>query len=46
MKDKLDWKIMKEFAWLRAKTCSYLTDDKDESKKAKNTKKCVIEKTT
>ena len=34
------------FVWLRAKTCSYLTDDNDESKKAKNTKKFVIKKTT
>ena len=34
------------FAWLRAKTCSYLTDDNDKSEKAKNTKKFVIKKTT
>ena len=29
MKDKLEGKIMKEFAELRAKTCSYLTDKND-----------------
>ena len=29
MKDKLEGKIMKEFAALRAKTYSYLTDKND-----------------
>ena len=29
MKDKLEGKIMKEFAELRAKTCSYITDKND-----------------
>ena len=33
---------MKEFATLREKTYSYLTDIKDENKKAKGTKKCDI----
>ena len=33
---------MKEFAALRAKTYSCLTENNDEDKKAKGTKKCVI----
>ena len=33
---------MREFAALRQKMYSYLTDDGDEDKKAKGTKKCVI----
>ena len=33
---------MKEFVALRAKTYAYLTDDDDEEKKTKGTKKCVI----
>ena len=33
MKDELDGKIMTEFAALKPKTCSYLTDDSDENKK-------------
>ena len=41
MKDELGGKIMKE---LRAKTYSYLTDNKDEDKKAKATKKCVVKR--
>ena len=44
MKDELSQKIMKEFPRLRAKTYSQLTDDNDESKKKKDTKKCVIKK--
>ena len=44
MKDELSQKIMKEFQRLRAKTYSKLTDDNDESKKEKDTKKCVIKK--
>ena len=42
MKDKLGGKIMKEFVRLRARINSYLTDNNNESKKAKVTKKCVI----
>ena len=38
MKDELDGKMMKEFAELRAKTYSYLTDNNNEDKKAKGTK--------
>ena len=39
MKDELGWKIIKEFAALRAKTYSYLIDNNIEDKKAKGTKK-------
>ena len=44
MKDELGGKIMKEFVVLRPKTYSYLTDDFEEDKKAKGTKKCVIKR--
>ena len=45
MKDELGGKIMKEFVTLRPKTYSYLTDDCEEDKKAKGTKKCYKTKT-
>ena len=35
---------MKKFVGLGAKTCNYLTDDNNESKKAKGTKKCIIKR--
>ena len=35
---------MTTFAGLRAKTYSYLVDDCSEGKKAKSTKKCVIQR--
>ena len=44
MKDELSLKIITEFATLRPKTYSFLTDDGREDKKAKGTKKCVIKK--
>ena len=44
MKDELGGQIMTEFVALRPKTCSYLTDDCEEDKKAKGTKKCVIKR--
>ena len=44
MKDELGGKVITEFATLRPKTCSFLTDDGKEDKKAKGTKKCVIKK--
>ena len=44
MKDELGGKIITEFATLRPKTYSFLTDDVREDKKAKGTKKCVIKK--
>ena len=44
MKDKLGGKIITEFVTLRPKTYSYLADDCEEDKKAKGTKKCVIER--
>ena len=42
MKDELGGKIMTEFVALRPKTYSSLTDDCEEDKKAKGTKKCII----
>ena len=44
MKDELGRKIMTKFVALRPKTYSYLTDDCEEDKKAKGTKKCVIKR--
>ena len=44
MKDELGRKIMTEFVALRPKTCSYLTDDCEEDKKSKVTKKCVTKR--
>ena len=35
---------MADFVGLRPKTYSELTDDNDENKQAKNTKKCVIKR--
>ena len=43
-KDKLGKKIMKEFVRLRAKIWAYLMDDDTEHKKAKGTKRSVIER--
>ena len=44
MKDEFGGKIMTEFVALRPKTYSYVTDDCEEDKKAKATKKCVIKR--
>ena len=44
MRDELRGKIIMEFVTLRPKTCSYLTDDCQEDKNAKGTKKCVIKR--
>ena len=44
MKDELGQKIMKELVGLRVKTYSSLIDDGSEDKRAKDTKKCVIER--
>ena len=41
IKDELGGKITREFAALRPKTYSYITDDDSIVKKAKGTKKCV-----
>ena len=41
MKDELGGKIMTELLALRPEAYSYLTDDCEEDKKAKGTKKCV-----
>ena len=43
-KDKLSEKIVPAFAALRAKTCSYLTNDNDGIKVAKDTKKCAVKR--
>ena len=42
-KDELGRKIMTKFVGLRVKSCGYLIDDRSEDKKAKDTKKYVIE---
>ena len=44
MKDGLGGKIITEFVALRPKACSYLIDDGNEYKKAKETKKYVIKR--
>ena len=44
MKDELGGKIIMQFVSLRPKTCSYLTDNCKEDKKAKGTKKCIIKR--
>ena len=41
MTDELRGKIIIDFATLRPKTYSYLTDENDENQKSKNTKKCL-----
>ena len=41
---ELEGKIMKKFVALIQKTYSYLTDNGNNAKKAKETKKCVIER--
>ena len=42
MKDEVGGRIMAEYAALRPKTNSYLWNNNNEIKNAKNTKKCVI----
>ena len=44
MKDELGGKIITEFVTLRLTTYSFLTDNGQEDKKAKGTKKCVTTK--
>ena len=44
MKDELGGRVITEFAALRPKTYSYLTDDCKEDKKAKGIKKCMIKR--
>ena len=44
MKDELGGGIITEFVALRPKTCSYITNDFTELKKAKGMKKCVVKK--
>ena len=42
IKDELGGKIITELAKLKLKENSYLTDNSDENKKEKGTKKCTI----
>ena len=42
MKDELGGQIMKELVGFSAKTYSYLTDNNNEDKNTKDTKKCII----
>ena len=44
MKDELGGKIITEFVTVRPKTYSFLTDDGNEDKKVKGTKRCIIKK--
>ena len=44
MKDELGGGIITEFVALRPKTYSYITNDFTELKKAKGTKKCMVQK--
>ena len=44
MKHESGIEIMKEFVGLTAKIYSYLKDNNDEDKKAKDTKKCLIKR--
>ena len=44
MEDKLGGNIITEFFALRLKTYSYLTDNDENVKKAKGTKKCAIKR--
>ena len=44
MKNELSGRIMMKFVGLRAITYSYLIDDSNEDKKAKDTKKFVIKR--
>ena len=46
MKDELGGIIKIKYLGLRAKTCSYLTDDGSKDKKAKGTKPYFIKKAT
>ena len=46
MKDELGGQIRKEFVGLRAKTYSFLKDNNDEDKKAKDTQNSVIKRKT
>ena len=44
MKHESGGRIIRDFAALRPKTYSYLTDKNEEDKKSKSTKKCVIKR--
>ena len=44
MKNELGGKIMTHLAAIRRETYSYLTDDKDENKKSKGTKKFAVKR--
>ena len=40
----ISWKSNEKVCCIGAKTCSYLTDDRDEFRKSKDTKKCLIKR--
>ena len=44
MNDELGGQITKEYVGLWAKTSSFLKDNNDKNKKAKDTKKCVMKR--
>ena len=44
MEDELGAKIMEQFTGLRAKICSYLTDNSNEDKKAKRATNSIVKR--
>ena len=44
MEDELGAKVMEQFPGLRAKICSYLTENSNEDKKAKSTTNSIVKR--